>query len=227
VLHSKAKIVFHTPDADVLFKGGKKNTDQFIPSYFYAQRRLNSVYSQALLKNPYAEAALIDIEYEIQGVLNFCDNKGRSIGQLLESVKERGVSSILLHDDKPRSYQVNYLTEYSSYLLSMMSYVDLLCRTVRTAHTMRAIDDVVAVDVLKEVKRIVRAVFNKIIFYNKNIVNDVTREDVFKKTPSAKVMIDRFGVPNEDVMKSDFVVKQRRLGLLGSAPADKPSPSTL
>lgn len=216
MLHSQAEISLHSPDAAILFKGGKKNSQQFIPSYFYTQRKLNSVYQQGLANNPYAEAALMDIQYEIDGVLTLCENKISRLNGLLDKSKENGINPVVMTNDNPTKHVVKYLTEYASLMLKMMSRVDLSCLMIRTCHTMNIIDDALATDALRQLKRSVRAVFDKIVSYDKNILKDVTREDIRMKTAAAKVMAKKLGIPNDSVMNSEVSFAQRRLGLLGS-----------
>jgi len=190
---SKITLTLHSNDAELLFKGGEK-TKQFIPGFFFAQKRLNSIFAMGMKDNPYAETALIEIDLRLEEVEQFI---------------------ALLKKDVPTNYDIDYATEYSNLLARMMLRADLGFRYLRSAHSSGYLDTEIATEFIKGIRRNVRMVFDRASTYAKKIQPGITREDLLKKTDKGKSMIEKLGMPNEKILSGEMTFKHKRITELG------------
>jgi len=195
---SKITLTLHSNDAELLFKGGEK-TKQFIPGFFFAQKRLNAIFAMGMKDNPYAETALIEIDLRLEEVEQF-------IAKAIEK---------LLKKDVPTNYDIDYATEYSNLLARMMLRADLGFRYLRSAHSSGYLDTEIATEFIKGIRRNVRMVFDRASTYAKKIQPGITREDLLKKTDKGKSMIEKLGMPNEKILSGEMTFKHKRITELG------------
>jgi len=79
----------------MLFKGGKKG-QQFIPDFGFAQKRVNELFAMGMKQNPYAEAALMEIDMRFDEVATFTYEAIRSAKLCLVVVEVKGMSVSIL-----------------------------------------------------------------------------------------------------------------------------------
>lgn len=211
---SKITLTLHSNDAELLFKGGEK-TKQFIPGFFFAQKRLNAIFAMSMKDNPYAETALIEIDLRLEEVEQFIAKAIEKSEAALEQAKQDGMTVALLKKDVPTNYDIDYATEYSNLLARMMLRADLGFRYLRSAHSSGYLDTEIATEFIKGIRRNVRMVFDRASTYAKKIQPGITREDLLKKTDKGKSMIEKLGMPNEKILSGEMTFKHKRITELG------------
>jgi hypothetical protein len=211
---SKVILTLHSNDASVLFNGGKKGAPEFIPGFFYSQKRLNLLYNEGLSNNPYAETALLDIQFSLEEIKVFCNVlNGQIEGKMNRSSKD-GITVVMLESSNPKTIEINYVTEFATLFVKMMAQSDRAFLHIRTAYTAGLIEEQYAKEQMWTIRKKVRNVFQKAVSYQKKITVGITREDIVNETPAALEMKKVFGLPHENVMSSDVTFGQRRLNLL-------------
>ena len=210
---SKVAITLHSRDAILLFKGGSKEK-QFIPGFYYAHKRINTLYAMGFDKNPYAETALIELDMRLEEVDDLIDDVLHKSKTALKQAEQDGMMLSLLTMDEPTTYQIEYATEYGNLLARMMVRIDGAFRHLRTAHSSGYINPELAQNLIRTLRRKVRMVFDRTSSYAKKIDPDITRRDLKKKTAKAKVMIKKMGMPNEKILSGEITFKHKRLSEL-------------
>ena len=207
---SNIQLTLHSNDAEMLFRGGVK-TKEFIPGFYYCQKRLNALFAMGLAKNPYAEAALIEIDYRLKEVTELTEAITTKAQKSLSTAKSQGIEVALLQRDKPYIHAINYATEYTSLLARMVSQADKAFLHIRTAHSSGYLPETLATDQIRALRRKIRMVFDRIIAYAKIIQPGITREDILNKTAKALGMIEKLGTPNDAVMAGTVTFEKQRI----------------
>ena len=210
---SKITILLHSKDAHLLFEGGDK-TKQFIPGFLFAQNRINALLSMAVDANPYADAALIELDMRLDQVDIVVEDAIRKAKMVLNEAEEDGLKLALLTRDNPFVYEVDKVTEYINMLAKMMVRADSAFRHIRTAHTSSYLSDRQALMFIRSLRRNVRMVFDRTASYVNKIQPDVTREDLKKKTQKGRDMIAKMGLPNEKILSGELSFRHKRIGEL-------------
>lgn len=210
---SKITISLHSKDADLLFSGGDK-TKQFIPGFHFAQKRINALYAMAMKENPYAEAALVELDMRLDQVDMNIEEVIHKSKLVLKQAQEDGMILTLLSTDKPKVHDIDYATEYSNMLARMMVRTDSAFRYVRTAHSSGYLETELAKEFIQALRRNVRMVFDRTSSYAKKIRPDVTREDIKTKSDKGKVMIEKMGMPNDKILSGELTFKHKRISEL-------------
>lgn len=210
---SKITILLHSKDADLLFEGGDK-TKQFIPGFRFAQNRINALLAMAVKANPYAEAALIELDMRLDEVDIVVDDAIRKAKMALKEAEDDGLKLTLLSRDNPFVYEVENVTEYGNMLARMMVRADSAFRHIRTAHSSSYLSERQALMFIRSLRRNVRMVFDRTASYVNKIQPDVTREDLKKKTQKGRDMIAKMGLPNEKILSGELTFRHKRIGEL-------------
>ena len=210
---SKITILLHSKDADLLFEGGDK-TKQFIPGFRFAQNRINALLAMAVKANPYAEAALIELDMRLDEVDIVVDDAIRKAKMALKEAEDDGLKLVLLSRDNPFVYEVENVTEYGNMLARMMIRADSAFRHIRTAHSSSYLSERQALMFIRSLRRNVRMVFDRTASYVNKIQPDVTREDLKKKTQKGRDMIAKMGLPNEKILSGELTFRHKRIGEL-------------
>lgn len=210
---SKITILLHSKDADLLFEGGDK-TKQFIPGFLFAQNRINALLAMAVDANPYAEAALIELDMRLDQVDIVVEDAIIKAKMVLKEAEEDGLKLALLTRDNPFVYEVDNVTEYTNMLAKMMVRADRAFRYIRTAHSSSYLSDRQALMFIRSLRRNVRMVFDRTASYVNKIQPDVTREDLKKKTQKGRDMIAKMGLPNEKILSGELTFRHKRIGEL-------------
>ncbi len=210
---SKITILLHSKDADLLFEGGDK-TKQFIPGFRFAQNRINALLAMAVKANPYAEAALIELDMRLDEVDIVVDDAIRKAKMALKEAEDDGLKLTLLSRDNPFVYEVENVTEYGNMLARMMIRADSAFRHIRTAHSSSYLSERQALMFIRSLRRNVRMVFDRTASYVNKIQPDVTREDLKKKTQKGRDMIAKMGLPNEKILSGELTFRHKRIGEL-------------
>jgi len=214
MFQSKVIIHLHSSDAVILFKGGKRGK-QFIPGFGFAQQRLNALFAMGMKENPYAEAALMEIDMRLDEVADFTTEAVTSAKKSLSEAAEDGMTVSLLTDIEPKEIEIRHASEYSNQLVKMMLRADKAFRYLRTAHSASYMDTELATEYIRGIRRKTRMVFDRISIYSKRIEPDITREDLKKKTPRAKTMIAKMGMPNNKILDGEATFRHQRISELG------------
>ncbi|MGK0292316.1 MAG: integrating conjugative element protein (TIGR03761 family) [Porticoccaceae bacterium] len=214
MFQSKVIIALHSSDALILFKGGK-NGKQFIPGFAFAQKRLNELFAMGMKENPFAEAALIEIDIRLDEVGAFMQEAITSSKKSLADAADDGMTVSLLTDLEPTQIEVNHASEYSNQLVKMMLKADKAFRYLRTAHSAGYMDTELATEYIRGIRRKTRMVFDRISIYSKKIDPKITREDISNKTAPAKIMVKKMGMPNKKILNGEVSFRHKRISELG------------
>lgn len=210
---SKLTIQLHSKDADLLFQGGDK-TKQFIPGFRFAQNRINALLAMAFKANPYAEAALIEIDMRLDEVDAVVEDAIAKAKTALKEAENDGLQLALLSRDKPFVYEVENASEYGNLLARMMVRADSAFRHIRTAHSSSYLSERQTLMFIRSLRRNVRMVFDRSASYVNKIQPDVTREDLKNKTQKGRDMIAKMGLPNEKILSGELTFRHKRIGEL-------------
>jgi integrating conjugative element protein (TIGR03761 family) len=210
---SKLTIQLHSKDADLLFQGGDK-TKQFIPGFRFAQNRINALLAMAFKANPYAEAALIEIDMRLDEVDTVVEDALAKAKTALKEAENDGLKLALLSRDKPFVYEVENASEYGNLLARMMVRADSAFRHIRTAHSSSYLSERQTLMFIRSLRRNVRMVFDRSASYVNKIQPDVTREDLKNKTQKGRDMIAKMGLPNEKILSGELTFRHKRIGEL-------------
>lgn len=214
MFQSKVTISLHSSDAAILFKGGKKGK-QFIPGFAFAQQRLNALFAMGMKANPYAEAALMEIDIRFDEVSTFIEEAIACSMKALDEAKNDGMNVSLLTDTEPKKIEIDHASEYSSQLAKIILKADKAFRYLRTAHSAGYMGTDLATEYIRGIRRKIRMVFDRISRYSKTIDPEITREDLTKKTDQAKIMIKKMGMPNQKILNGDVSFRYKRISELG------------
>lgn len=210
---SSIELTLHSKDAEMLFNGGVK-TREFIPGFYYTQKRLNALFAMAMKENPYAEAALIEVDLRLEEVEVMVSHILERSGLALEAASREGIVVQILESNTPSKFRIDYASEYTNQLAKMMTRVDWAFRNLRSAHSAGYIDTHEATELIRAMRRKVRMIFDRIITYAKKIHPSVTRQDLKEKTVHAQSMIEKFGMPNEAILDKTITFKVKRISEL-------------
>jgi len=210
VYASSISLIMHTSDAAMLFAGGSKKR-HFIPGFHYAQKRLNALFRMGMKENPFAEGALIEIDVRLEDVEALTIAIARDAKTALETAKQQGMDYQLLSNQQPDVYQIDYASEYTAQLVKMMTQVDMAFRLIRTAHSSGFLETSVAELHIKNLRRRVRTVYDRIIHYANKITPGITRDDIEQKTAKCQTMIDKLGRPNPKILNKEITFKVKRI----------------
>jgi len=83
-------------------------------------------------ENPFAEAALMEIDLRLDEVADFTYETIASGKGALEKAAEDGMTVHLLTDTKPNVIEIDHASEYSNQLVKMMLNADKAFRYIRT-----------------------------------------------------------------------------------------------
>jgi len=211
---SKATITFHSSDATILFKGGKKGK-QFIPGFAFAQQRVNELFAMGMKENPYAEAALMEVDMRLDEASAFTEQAIESAKKCLVQAAEDGMTVSLLTDIKPTVIEIDHTSEYSNQMVIMLLKADKAFRYIRTAHSAGYMDTDLATDFIRGIRRKTRMVYDRISLYAKKIDPNIGRQDIKKRTAPAKTMIKKMGMPNKKILSGEVSFKYKRISELG------------
>lgn len=214
MFQSKVTITLHSSDAAILFKGGKRGK-QFIPGFGFAQQRLNTLFAMGMKENPYAEAALMEIDMRFDEVSTFVQEAIISAKNSLDVAKDDGMRVTLLTDIDPKEIEIKHASEYSSQLVKMILKADKAFRYIRTAHSAGYMGTDLATEYIRGIRRKIRMLYDRISRYSKKIDPDITRDDLSKKTAQAKTMIKKMGMPNKKILDGEVSFRHKRISELG------------
>jgi len=214
MFQSKVTVALHSSDAVILFRGGKKG-QQFIPGFSFAQKRLNELFAMGMKENPFAEAALMEIDLRLDEVASFTKDAVEKAKKCLDEAAEDGMTVSLLRELEPTQFEISHATEYSNQLVKMMLKADNAFRYVRTAHSSGYMETDLAKEFIRGVRRKCRMVFDRISLYAKRIDPKVSRDDIKNKTAPAKTMIEKMGMPNKRILNQEVSFRHKRISELG------------
>ncbi len=210
---STISLTLHTNDAVMLFAGGTKKR-HFIPGFHYAQKRLNALFRMGMKENPFAEGALIEVDVRLADVEALTIHMAEDANGALKAAKADGMHYRLLTNRKPTVHQIDYASEYTAQLVKMMTQTDMAIRLIRTAHSSGYLDTHVATLHIKNLRRKVRTVYDRIIHYANKITPGITRDDIEQKTAIGQTMIDKLGHPNPKILSKEITFKVKRISEL-------------
>ena len=214
MFQSKVTIALHSSDAKILFKGGKKGK-QFIPGFVFAQKRLNELFAMGMKENPFAEAALIEVDLRLDEATAFIQEAIYSAENHLAIAAKNGINVTLLTDPDPNEIEITHANEYSMQLVKLILETDKGFRYLRTAHSTGYMETELATEFIRGIRRKTRMVYDRISLYAKKIDANINRDDIAKKTAPAKTMIKKMGVPNEKILSGEVTFRHKRISELG------------
>lgn len=207
---STIELTLHTNDAAMLFQGGTK-ARHFIPGFHYAQKRLNVLFRMGMAENPFAEGALIEVDVRLSEVEALTEEMIITANDALDTAKRQGIHYQLLTNKQPAIFKIEYASEYTAQLVKMMTQADMAFRLIRTAHSSGFLDSDTATLQIKNLRRKVRTVYDRIIHYANKITPGITRKDIEQKTAIGQTMIDKLGVPSSKILNKEITFKVKRI----------------
>lgn len=214
MFQSKVKVLLHSNDAILLFRGGEKGK-QFIPGFGFAQKRVNELFAMGMKENPFAEAALMEVDLRLDEVDAYLGEAVTNAKKCLAEAAEDGMTVSLLTQIEPKEFEIDHASEYSNQLVRMMLKSDKAFRYIRTAHSAGYMDTKLATEYIRGIRRKIRMVFDRISLYAKKIDPNINRDEVLKKTAPAKAMIKKMGMPNKKILDGEITFRHKRISELG------------
>ena len=162
-------------------------------------------------ENPFAEGALIEVDMRFNEVEDYANKMADSATDALKKAKSRGMHYALLTNRNPALYKIDYASEYTAQLVKMMSQIDMAFRLIRTAHSSGYLETEIAELYIRNMRRKVRMVYDRIIHYANKITPGITRDDIKRRTAKAETMIDKLGLPHQDILAKKMTFKVKRI----------------
>lgn len=209
MIQSSLTLSLSSVEANRLFNGGA-NTKEFIPNFYYANKRVNSLYKKAVKDNPFAHAALVLLDSHINTSLKLSRRFNNESQDLLDSSKNDGISISILSNSNPSLEKIDCVCEYSTVLATTLSQIDKTVMYIRTCATANLMTKQYALDALRSLNKSYRRSLDHVCAMDKRIF-DCTRIDVINGIDSVQPLIKQFGHPVPGIMSGDIQFQHTRL----------------